>query len=91
MVTSKSRLRWSPRCAFQNVAGRVVVVTPRDRTIHELNETASFLWGLLETPRTVAELAAQVCEEYDVGPAEAGEDVRAFGEELVSRKLLEVS
>ncbi|MHC4606795.1 MAG: PqqD family protein [Planctomycetota bacterium] len=91
MLTDDVRLRWSPGCAFQEIAERIVVVVPSDHTISELNEVGSFLWRLLEEPRPLAELVRRVCAEYEVDEETARADVRAFGEEMVGLGLLEAA
>lgn len=43
-----------------------------------LTETASFLWKILPTAESAEELAARLCEEYDIDEANALEDTRQF-------------
>ncbi len=43
-----------------------------------LNETAAFLWGLLEEERTVEELASLLYNEYDISEEKALETVNKF-------------
>lgn len=69
----------------------MVAVSPKARTLHELNETASFLWRLLEHPRTLLELEEHLVREFEVDAGEAARDVRDFGEALVELGLLEAA
>lgn len=87
-LTLRTRLRQRRDCAFQTLDGETVVLLPRERTVHQLNEVGSFLWAELARPVPVARLVARLCEEYDVDEATARADVLAFGRELLDRNLL---
>src|SRR5215813_2534932 len=68
------------------VAGETLIVPIRAKvgdlaSIYSFNGTGTLIWKLLESPRTVAELAAAVVEEYEVDLAQAERDVREFVEE----------
>ena len=90
MLSVESRIRWSPRVAFQNVAGRIVVASPAARTISELNEVGSFLWDrMMEEGATILRLAEDVTMEYDVEDRAAREDVLEFAREMLGLGLLE--
>ena len=91
MLKAEGRLRQSPLCAFQEIEGRVVVVHPRARTVHELNDVGSFLWSLLENPRTIGDLVKGVTEEFDVDEGTVVEDVESFTKELRKQNLLETA
>ena len=53
-----------------------------------LNETAAFLWGLLEEERTVEELASLLYNEYDISEEKALETVNRFGALLEKEGVL---
>ncbi len=77
------------------VAGETLIVPVRAKvgdlaSIYSFNETGTLIWKLLESPRTVAELAMAVAQEYEVEPAQAERDVEAFVDEMKSVGLLEV-
>ena len=59
-------------------------------SIYNFNGTGTLIWKLLESPRSVAELAASVVEEYDVDLAQAERDVQEFVEEMKNAGLIEV-
>ena len=63
------------------VAGETLIVPVRAKvgdlaSIYSFNGTGTLIWKLLESPRTVAEMAAAVAQEYDVelGAGRAGCD-----------------
>ena len=49
------------------------------------------IWELIEEPRTVADLCAALCEEYDVAPPRCESDVLSFLSELAESKVVESS
>jgi hypothetical protein len=73
---------------FQEIDGQAVVVVPSRREMHELDETATFLWRELERARSVAELVEAVCGEFDVEPDRAEKDVRGFIVRLEEKGLV---
>ena len=77
------------------VAGETLIVPVRAKvgdlaSIYSFNGTGSLVWKLLESPRTVAQLAAAVAETYEVEPTQAEVDVANFVSEMKSVGLVEV-
>jgi Coenzyme PQQ synthesis protein D (PqqD) len=77
------------------VAGETLIVPVRARvgdlaSIYSFNGTGTLIWKLLESPRTVAELAAAVAREYEVEAAQAESDVTNFVGEMKVVGLVEV-
>ena len=69
--------------AERAIGGETVLVPIRRSTrervsVLTLNEVGSHVWSLLREPRTVAELAATVCAEFEVDEAHARPDVESF-------------
>lgn len=76
----------------RNIAGDVILVPVGDSSLTlkglmTLNETAEFIWDRLADAADAAELAAALCSEYEVEPAEAMTDVEAL---LAQLKELEI-
>ena len=82
------RYQRDARLPFQEIQGLAVVVVPARRELHELDETATFLWSQLSLSRTVAELTAALCAEFDVDPDVAEADVLDFLRALEEKGLL---
>jgi len=77
------------------VAGETLIVPIRARvgdlaSICSFNGTASLIWKLLDSPRTVAELTAAVVREYEVEGEQARRDVVSFMNEMKAAGLVEV-
>ena len=77
------------------VAGETLIVPVRAKvgdlaSIYSFNGTGSLIWKLLESPKTVTELARAIANEYAVELAHAERDVTQFVDEMKSVGLVEV-
>lgn len=77
------------------VAGETLIVPIRAKvgdlaSIYSFNGTGTLIWQLLESPRTVAQLATAVAESYQVDPVQAEQDVTNFVSEMKSVGLVEI-
>jgi hypothetical protein len=53
-----------------------------------LNSVAARIWELLETPMTVAQICARLCEEFEVDVQECQTAVLKFANELVDNGVV---
>jgi PqqD family protein of HPr-rel-A system len=72
--------RRDPGLPFQKLEEETIVVDPRSREVHLLNDTAARVWELLESSCSLDELTETLAEEYDAPP----EAVREGIEELLT-------
>jgi len=77
-----------PNAAWREVDGEVVIISPEDSVLHELNETASFIWKSATGERSTEEIARGLAEEFDVADAEALADTRELVQVLLQKRLL---
>ncbi len=54
-----------------------------------LNETAAFIWDLLEEERTIEELTTAVAGRFEVSRGQAESDITLFAEKLDQNGLLQ--
>jgi hypothetical protein len=78
------------------VAGETLIVPIRGKvgdlaSIYSFNGTGTLIWKLLESPKTVGQLASCVAEEYAVDCAQAESDVANFVSEMKAVGLVEVA
>ncbi len=70
----------------------VVVAVGEDvldfRGMVTLNETAAFLWELLQTEQTKEHMCEALCAAFDVEPQRAAQDVERFLELLNTHEFL---
>jgi hypothetical protein len=55
-----------------------------------LNATGSFIWSLIQEPKTVVEIQQAMLEEYEVEPERCMRDVVTLLQELADDGLVEV-
>ena len=68
--------------------GETVLYNPGTNKFCVLNETAAFLWELLEETQTEAQLCERLCGEFDgVEMAAAERDVRATLEQFAALEI----
>jgi Coenzyme PQQ synthesis protein D (PqqD) len=94
-VTRNETLIRSKAVAARVVAGETLLVPVRGKigdlaSIYSFNGTGTLIWKLLESPRTVAQLAAAVAREYEVELSQAEQDVTNFVSDMKSVGLVEV-
>ena len=53
-----------------------------------LNAVASRIWELLETPKTIAQLCAQICEEFEVDAKTCEAQVLNFVQDLIDNGVV---
>jgi hypothetical protein len=85
---SDGRWRRDGELPFQKLDEETIVLDPRRREVHLLNETAARLWELLAAPRSLDELTATLGEEYDVAEPELREAIGECVAGLTSKGLL---
>ena len=73
------------RLTFDQARDRHVLLAPE--TVSVLNGTGAAILGLCDGERTVAEIVAELRARYD---RVAGDEVRAFLDDLVARHCVEV-
>ena len=77
------------------VGGETLIVPVRGKvgdlaSIYSFNHTGSLIWQTLESPKTLAEIAHAVEEEYVVEHSRALQDVTQLLNEMLSVGLVEV-
>jgi hypothetical protein len=71
-----------------DMGGEVVILNFRDEVYYGLDEVGAFVWRLLATPRTVAELCDAVTAEFDVDAATCAADLAVLLDGLATRALV---
>ena len=78
------------------IAGETLIVPIRGKvgdlaSIYSFNGTGTLIWNLLETPKTVKQLAEAIANEYDVVEDHAERDVAEFVGEMKAVGLVDVA
>lgn len=74
---------------FQTLDDETIVVNPVQREVYLLNETASRVWELCASPRTVDDLVAGLGEEYEVSADDLRRAVVEVLERFCDKRLFE--
>jgi coenzyme PQQ biosynthesis protein PqqD len=85
MTTCPTR---NPQLAWREIDGEIVIISPEDSQVHELNETAALIWKRADGAQTVEEIAASLAAEYDVTRESAQQDVAELVALLAEKQLL---
>jgi hypothetical protein len=88
-VALDARPRRHPDSAFRPIAEEGgLVVLPGKAEVKVLNRVGIRIYGLLDGAHSLGQIAELISAEYEVAPAQAQDDVRAFVDELDSHGML---
>ncbi len=80
----------NPKLAWREVDGAMVIISPEDSQVHELNETASLIWKHAEGD-SLEEMANRISAEYEVGLETARADLEELLAALQEKQLVFVA
>lgn len=80
-------------CRSDDVFGKVVdgslcLLKNKDKYVYKLNDTAAFLWELLENPQTSTKLSKALTKKYKISQSQAQKDVESFLKYYLGEKLI---
>ncbi len=78
----------NPLLAWREIEEEIVIISPEDSLLHELNVTASFVWNHLNGERDAEAIAQLLAAEYDVTPEYALADTLELLAQLAEKRLL---
>lgn len=81
--------RRRPNLSQRMIGGEWVVLDRNGEKVHQLNATASFVWGRCDGQASESDIARQLADEYDVQPGQAASDVAALVERFRELGLVE--
>jgi|WetSurMetagenome_2_1015567.scaffolds.fasta_scaffold185657_2 hypothetical protein len=85
----KSTVTRNEDIIWRRIEDKVVLIGKEGATIHTLNRTASHIWDLCDGVNSPNEIAANLCERFDVPAEEAIADVRETINKLEQMGLIE--
>jgi hypothetical protein len=80
----------NPKLAWREVDGEMVIISPEDSQVHELNETASLIWKHADG-RSLEEIAERISTEYEVSLEAARADIGELVTTLEQKQLVFVA
>ncbi len=78
----------NPILAWREIEGEVVIISPQESMLHELNSTASFIWKQLNGKRTTEEIAGLLAQEFEIPVDQALADTEELVRQLQEKQLL---
>ena len=78
----------NPKLAWREIDGEIVIISPQDSQVHELNATASLIWKHADGTQNQTEIAAKVAAAFDVAFETARKDVTELLELLDEKQLI---
>ena len=89
---SETYIARSTNIAARMLAGEMMVMNPLDSTFFTLNEVATAIWQAADGRTPLREIVSkQVCEQFDIEPAQAQADAVQFVADLSQHGILLVS
>jgi len=79
-----------PTVQGRQLEAEAVLVLPDKGEVKVLNAVGARIWALADGARSVRDIAAALCAEYPVTPAEAEADALAFVRELAAKGIVTV-
>lgn len=74
---------------WRKLDGKAVIIGADAQSVYTLNKTATRIWELCDGNKTIDEIAADICEKFDVTSEEAQADVRDTIMKFEKMKLIE--
>jgi hypothetical protein len=90
-LTPESIPAHSPDVVAQVVRGEAILVLAEQNKVKVLNELGTRIWEMVDGQQSIRQIAARLCEEYEVDLSQAEQDTLEFLAELDGRGLLQVS
>ncbi|HUO35624.1 MAG TPA: PqqD family protein [Candidatus Acidoferrum sp.] len=87
-VNSSSIFRRNPKLAWREIDGEVVIISPDDSILHELNETASAVWHRIDGESGLGDIAKSLAEDYGAPIETVRADVEELAADLSAKNLL---
>jgi predicted RNase H-related nuclease YkuK (DUF458 family) len=79
-----------PRLAWREIDGEMVIISPEDSQVHELNETATLIWKHAEV-ESLEEMAERISTEYEISLEAARADIAELVAALEQKGLVSVA
>ncbi len=78
----------APGVVSRVIGEEAVLVQPEQAKVKVINEVGARIWSLADGSRSVEQIGALLCSEYQVDPEQALVDTLEFLNELLERDLL---
>jgi len=81
----------SKQVAARMLGGEMMIMSPRDTTLFNLNDVGSVIWQAADGQTPLEDIISRLCAEFDVAPEVARQDAESFIQEMVDHGIMRVS
>ncbi|MGO4884742.1 MAG: PqqD family protein [Bryobacteraceae bacterium] len=81
----------SKQVAARMLGGEMMIMSPRDTTLFNLNDVGSVIWQSADGQTPLDDIVARLCAEFDVTPEVARHDAETFIQEMAGHGIMRVS
>lgn len=95
MLPNNVRFIRNREVVSRQIEGELIIVPIRHgvgdlNSLYTLNQVGLVLWDFMQAEHTVPEMMYRVCEEFEVTPAQAQNDICEFLDSLLEEKLIQL-
>lgn len=74
--------------AARVIEGQAFIINTKTSVLHELDETGTFIWKLIERKKSRQDIVSALVSEFEVSEQQAGLDLDEFLNELEQKGLI---
>src|SRR3974390_121329 len=94
-VQTSARFIRNHEVVSRQIEGELIIVPIRHgvgdlNSLYTLNQVGSVLWDFMLEEHTVPEMMTRICEEFEVTPARAQDDICEFLDSMLEEKLIQL-
>ncbi len=83
----------NPDIIFRKIADEFILVPIRQKavdlkSVYTLNEVAAFIWELIDSTQSAAQIKEKVAEKFEVSPIQAHADISELLSQLEALRLI---
>ena len=84
-----TKIKKNPRTAWRKYDENALLITPDDSKIHKLNETATFIWEMLQDKTlSINEIAQEIVNEFEVSIEIAEKDIKNIINKMAKKQIV---
>ncbi|RQW78640.1 MAG: PqqD family protein [Methanothrix sp.] len=91
MVSSSSTFVASKEQISCDLNGESVILSLKNSSYYGLNSVGSFIWTLVQSPKTFTQIKEAILEHYEVEPETCERDLMELLDDLLENQLVEIS
>lgn len=90
-ISSGTIVERSESVLFSELDSEIVMMDIQEGNYYGLEEPATRIWELAESPIAVSDICSTLQAEYDIAPAQCTAEVISFVKQLESRQVLKLT